>query len=61
MILNKNDDKDYVVGALFIDLSKVFDCLPHSLLLAKLHAYGFSMPASELMADYLKRRTQRLR
>ena len=29
-----------VVGAILMDLSKAFDCLPHKLILAKLHAYG---------------------
>ena len=29
--------------------------------LAKLHAYGFSIPACELMAHYLKRRKQRVK
>ena len=32
-------------GALLTDLCKAFECLSHELLLAKLHAYGFSIVA----------------
>ena len=33
-------DNSGVVGTIFMGLSKTFDCLPHKLVLAKLHAYG---------------------
>ena len=46
------------VGALLVDLSKAFDCLPHSLLVAKLDAYGFSRNAVTLLASYLTDRKQ---
>ena len=43
------------------DLSKVFDCLSHDLLIAKLDAYGFDKSALKFIYDYLKSRTQRSR
>ena len=48
-------------GALLTDLSKAFDCLEHELLIAKLDANGFSLPALRLIHDYLSHRKQRTR
>ena len=36
----KNLDKKKYVGAVLMDLSKAFDCVPHDLLIAKMHAYN---------------------
>ena len=44
---------------LLTKLSKAFDCLSHELLIAKLHAYGFSFAALRLMHSYLRSRTHR--
>ena len=54
-------DKKYITGAVFMDLSKAFDCLPHGLLIAKCHAYGVTVPACELLADYLSQLKQRVK
>ena len=54
-------DGGKVFGALLTDLSKAFDCLDHELLIAKLNAYGFSLPALRLINDYLSNRRQRTR
>ena len=42
-----------------MDLSKAFDCLNHDLLIAKLHAYGFSKSSLKIIMSYLKDRWQR--
>ena len=52
-------DTKKVFGALLTDLSKAFDCLPHDLIIAKLNAYGFSLPALNLIQNYLANRKQR--
>ena len=37
----RNLDKGGICGALFMDVSKTFDCLVHDFLLARLEAYGW--------------------
>ena len=51
-------DENKIVGAIDMDLSKAFDCLPHDLLLAKLEAYGLDTKALKLMLSYLSGRKQ---
>ena len=52
----KSVDQGLVFGALLTDLSKVFDCLSHELLVAKLSAYGMEDSAVRLISDYLTNR-----
>ena len=40
-------------GALLTDLLKAFYSIDHELRIAKLNAYGFSLPALKLIYDYL--------
>ena len=53
-------DKGGHYGALVTDLSEAFDCLSHAILIAKLHAYGFDIPALKVLHNYLTNRKQRL-
>ena len=43
-----------------MDLSKPFDVLNHSLLLAKLDAYEFSLKSTTFIQSYLNKRMQKL-
>ena len=54
-------DKHMHVGLLLLDLSKAFDYLPHKLLLCKLHAYGVSSDAYDLLRSYLTNRSKRVK
>ena len=54
-------DQHQVIGAMMLDLSKAFDCLPHRLLIAKLKAYGFDDNSCSLMHSYLLNRKQRVK
>ena len=46
-------DNNKAFGALLTDLSKVFDCFSHNLLIAKLHAYGLDIDSLNILQDYL--------
>ena len=52
-------DNGQMFGALLIYLSKAFDSFDHELLITKRNAYGFSLPALNLVHDYLWNRKQR--
>ena len=56
----KHLDKGEKIGVILMDLSKAFDTINHSLLLAKLDAYGFSRTSLKLMQNYLCNRQQRI-
>lgn len=50
-----------VVGAVLMDLSKAFDCLPHQLIVAKLQAYGMDRSSAALIWSYLSHCFQRVK
>ena len=54
----KHLDRNQIVGAVLMDLSKAFDCIPHDLLIAKLSAYGFDKNTLKFFLSYLKGRKQ---
>ena len=51
-------DQNLSVGTVLMDLSKVFDYIPHELLIAKMGAYNFDKGTLELVLSYLKDRKQ---
>jgi len=52
-------DKKRLVGGIFCDLQKAFDCVNHDILLEKMKYYGITGTASKLMQSYLRNRYQR--
>ena len=54
-------DNNKYIGTIAMDLSKAFDCMPHGLLVAKLHSYGISPKACLFLSDYLRDRMQRVK
>lgn len=56
--IRKEADRGKLVGALFVDLSKAFHTLSHSILLYKLKCYGITGIEHQWLSDYLFRRRQ---
>ena len=57
-IFRKLLDKGGGYAALLTDLSKAFDCIPHDLTIAKLHACDFDMPLLKVINGYWTNRHQ---
>lgn len=49
------------VGTVLMDLSKVCDCLPHDLMIAKLEAKGFYSTSLKSFHSFLSNRNQRVK
>ena len=54
----RNMDKGFLTGGIFLDLSKAFDLIDHSILKAKLKSIGIRGCAYSWFEDYLSARTQ---
>jgi len=52
-------DKKRLVGGIFCDLQKAFDCVNHKILFEKMKYYGITGTAYKLMQSYLDNRYQR--
>ena len=51
--IGREIDSGKLVGAIFIDLSKAFDTLSHSILISKMQSYGIRGAALQWFTDYL--------
>ena len=59
--IKSSQDNGNMTGALLMDLSKAFDCLPHKLLIAKFDAYGLDNKSCQLLSSYFSDRYQRVK
>lgn len=55
--ISREIDRGNLVGAVFIDLSKAFDTLSHSVLISKMRSYGIRGAALQWFTDYLFNRS----
>ena len=58
-VLSALNDKK-IVGGIFCDLQKAFDCVNYGILLSKMKFYGISGAANKLIESYLQDRYQRV-
>ena len=54
-------DEGKIVCMMMTDLSRAFDCISYKLLIAKLHAYGLSQTACQLIFSYYENRKQQVK
>ena len=54
-------DQSGTCAALLTYLSKAFDCLPHDLLIGKLHGYGCDLLSLKILNSYLRNMYQRVK
>ena len=58
-VLNALNNKQ-IVGGIFCDLTKAFDCVDHGILISKIEKYGIIGKGKELIQSYIKGRSQRV-
>ena len=56
--LYTNFDNNEITQGIFLDFSKAFDTIDHSIIISKLSYYNFSNPACHLLQSYLSNRKQ---
>ena len=54
-------DNNRICATILTDFSKAFDSLPYKLLISKLHAYGITEKACQLIINYFSHRKQRVK